>query len=59
VVFVVEDIDGEEARLQAEGVVITTPIATESWGERFFEVTDPNGVTIQLVQWITLPRGQV
>jgi predicted enzyme related to lactoylglutathione lyase len=51
VVFVVEDIDGEYARLQAEGVTITTPIATEPWGERFFQVTDPNGVTMQLVQW--------
>jgi predicted enzyme related to lactoylglutathione lyase len=51
VVFVVEDIDEEYARLQAEGVTITTPIATEPWGERFFQVTDPNGVTMQLVQW--------
>ncbi|MGH2450691.1 MAG: VOC family protein [Candidatus Limnocylindria bacterium] len=53
VVFVVSDIDGEYARLQAEGVSITTPIQTEPWGERFFQVTDPNGVTIQLVQWMT------
>ena len=52
VVFVVDDIDGEYARLQAEGVSITTPIETEPWGERFFQVTDPNGVTIQLVQWV-------
>jgi predicted enzyme related to lactoylglutathione lyase len=55
VVFVVDDIDGEYARLQAEGVSITTPIETEPWGERFFQVTDPNGVTIQLVQWIAAP----
>ena len=55
VVFVVDDIDGEYARLQAEGVSITTPIETEPWGERFFQVTDPNGVTIQLVQWIAEP----
>ena len=54
-VFVVDDIDGEYARVQAEGVRITTPIETESWGERFFQVTDPNGVTIQLVQWMTTP----
>jgi uncharacterized glyoxalase superfamily protein PhnB len=53
VVFVVEDIDIEYARLQTEGVAITTPIETESWGERFFQVTDPNGVVIQLVQWMT------
>jgi catechol 2,3-dioxygenase-like lactoylglutathione lyase family enzyme len=55
VVFVVDDIDREYARLQTEGVAITTPIETEPWGERFFQVTDPNGVTIQLVQWITPP----
>jgi uncharacterized glyoxalase superfamily protein PhnB len=57
VVFVVEDVDGEYARLQAEGVSITTPIETEAWGERYFQVTDPNGVTIQFVQWVTAPDG--
>jgi predicted enzyme related to lactoylglutathione lyase len=58
IVFVVDDIDGEYVRLQAEGVPITTPIETESWGERFFQITDPNGVVIQLVQWITEPNPQ-
>lgn len=56
--FVVDDIDGEYARIQAEGVEITTPIETEPWGERYFQVTDPNGVTIQLVQWVTMPETQ-
>lgn len=51
IAFVVDDIDGEHARVQREGVAITTPIQTEPWGERFFQVTDPNGVVIQLVQW--------
>ena len=54
-VFVVDDVDTEYARLQEEGVAITTPIETEPWGERFFQVTDPNGVTIQLVQWVAQP----
>ncbi|HEY9652751.1 MAG TPA: VOC family protein [Coleofasciculaceae cyanobacterium] len=58
IVFVVDDIDGEYERLQAEGVPITTPIETESWGERFFQVTDPNGIVIQLVQWLTEPNSQ-
>ena len=53
IVFVVDDIDREYARLQAEGVAITTTIATEPWGERFFQITDPNGVVFQLVQWMT------
>lgn len=52
VVFVVDNIDEEYARLQRERVHITTPIQTEPWGERFFQVTDPNGVVIQLVQWM-------
>jgi catechol 2,3-dioxygenase-like lactoylglutathione lyase family enzyme len=55
VVFVVEDVDGEYARLRAAGVAITTPIETESWGERYFQLSDPNGVVYQLVQWVTPP----
>jgi uncharacterized glyoxalase superfamily protein PhnB len=55
VVFVVDDIDGEYARFQEEGVPITTPIQTEPGGERFFQVTDPNGIVIPLVQWMTEP----
>lgn len=57
VAFVVDDIDREYARLLAEGVEILTPIETEAWGERYFQVADPNGVIIQLVQWVT-PPGQ-
>jgi predicted enzyme related to lactoylglutathione lyase len=53
VVFVVDDVDREYARIQAEGVPITTPIETEAWGERYFQVTDPTGVVIQLVQWVS------
>lgn len=57
-VFVVDDIDREYARIQSEGVKITTAIETEPWGERFFQVTDPNGVVIQLVQWVTENIGE-
>ena len=52
VAFVVDDIDGEYERIRGEGVEITTPIETEPWGERYFQVTDPNGVVLQLVQWV-------
>ena len=55
VVFVVDDADAEYARLQREGVAITTPLQTEPWGERFFQVADPNGVIVQFVQWVTIP----
>ncbi len=49
--FVLEDLEGELARLAAEGVTITMPLTTEEWGERAFQVRDPNGVIIQLVDW--------
>ena len=52
--FVVDDIDVQYARIQAEGVAIVTPIETEEWGERYFQVADPNGVIIQLVQWMKM-----
>jgi uncharacterized glyoxalase superfamily protein PhnB len=38
--------------LQDEGVPIVTPIETEEWGERYFQMSDPNGIIIQLVQWV-------
>jgi catechol 2,3-dioxygenase-like lactoylglutathione lyase family enzyme len=59
VVFVVDQIDAEYERLRSEGVEIATPIQTEPWGERFFQVTDPNGVVIQLVQWMTEPSVEL
>lgn len=52
VVFVVDDIDAEYARVRGEGVPIVTPIETEPWGERYFQALDPNGIVIQLVQWV-------
>lgn len=49
--FVVDDLEAELARLTAEGVAITMPLREEPWGERAFQVTDPNGVIVQLVDW--------
>ncbi len=57
IVFVVDDVDAECARLRQEGVAITTPLQTEPWGERFFQVSDPNGVVVQFVQWMAAPAG--
>ena len=57
VVFVVDDVDAEFARLRQEGVAVVTPLQTEPWGERFFQVSDPNGVVVQFVQWVTTPTG--
>ncbi len=41
VVFTVADIDADHDRLRASGVQIVTPIQTEPWGERFFQMADP------------------
>ncbi|MEO7195560.1 MAG: VOC family protein [Pseudonocardiaceae bacterium] len=49
--FVVEDLEGELARLRGRGVAITMPLTEEEWGERAFQVRDPNGVIVQLVDW--------
>ncbi len=49
--FVVDDLEGELRRLQDEGVAITMPLTVEEWGERAFQVRDPNGVIVQLVDW--------
>ncbi|MGW5652804.1 VOC family protein [Streptomyces humi] len=51
--FVVDNLEAELARLTAEGVTITMPLREEPWGERAFQVTDPNGVIVQLVDWTT------
>ena len=52
IALVVDGIDTQYERLQAEGVPIVTPIETEPWGERYFQMSDPNGVIIQLVEWV-------
>ncbi|MFF5422260.1 VOC family protein [Streptomyces misionensis] len=44
-------IEAEERRLRAEGVEITMPLREEPWGERLFQITDPNGVVVQFVEW--------
>src|SRR6185437_10461112 len=56
--FTVDNLEGELARLRAEGVVITMPLTVEEWGERLFQVTDPNGVIVQLMDWAARPGNQ-
>ena len=58
-VLVVDDIDTEYERVVATGTPILTPIETEEWGERYFQVEDPNGVIVQLVQWEAPPPADV
>ena len=52
IVLVIDDIDAEYERLTAADTPILTPIETEDWGERYFQVEDPNGVIVQPVQWV-------
>jgi uncharacterized glyoxalase superfamily protein PhnB len=59
IVLVVDDIDAEHERLTAAGTPILTPLETEEWGERYFQVQDPNGVIVQPVQWVTAPPESV
>ncbi|MFI5680119.1 VOC family protein [Streptomyces cellulosae] len=51
--FTVTGLEAEETRLRAEGVEITMPLREEPWGEHLFQVTDPNGVVVQFVEWTT------
>ncbi|MET7322785.1 VOC family protein [Streptomyces sp. NPDC005549] len=54
--FTVTSIHAEYERLRREGARITLPVRKEPWGEWVLELTDPNGVVIQLVAW-TPPAG--
>ncbi|MFJ5139768.1 VOC family protein [Streptomyces sp. NPDC088707] len=47
----VTDLAAEEARLRAAGAPLTMPLREEPWGERLLQMTDPNGVVVQLVEW--------
>jgi predicted enzyme related to lactoylglutathione lyase len=49
--FTVTGIAAEQDRLQAAGANITMSLREEPWGERLFQVTDPNGIVLQLVEW--------
>lgn len=51
-VFVVDDIDREFARIAAAGARVVTAPETEPWGERYCQFADPNGLVWQLVQWV-------
>ncbi|MBT2478576.1 VOC family protein [Streptomyces sp. ISL-94] len=49
----VTGIEAEERRLREAGAPITMPLREEPWGERLFQLTDPNGIVVQLVEWAT------
>lgn len=47
----VTGIEAEERRLREAGAPITMPLREEPWGERLFQLTDPNGIVVQFVEW--------
>ncbi|WP_326820731.1 VOC family protein [Streptosporangium sp. NBC_01756] len=57
VAFTVTGIAAEQERLRREGAAITMPLRTEPWGERLFQLTDPNGIVVQLVEWVAPSEG--
>ncbi|MEU9028961.1 VOC family protein [Streptomyces sp. NPDC048383] len=57
VALTVSDLGAQETRLRAAGAPITMPLREEPWGERLFQLTDPNGVVIQLVEWVVPAPG--
>ncbi|MGW7435130.1 VOC family protein [Streptomyces sp. NPDC054849] len=54
----VAGLDAEERRLREAGAPITMPLREEPWGERLFQLTDPNGIVVQLVEWVTPDETQ-
>ena len=46
------DIDGYYAECQSRGTVITTEIKDEYWGDRCFQVSDPDGYSIMFCKTI-------
>jgi predicted enzyme related to lactoylglutathione lyase len=49
--FAVSGIAAEQERLHREGATITEPLRQEPWGEWVLQLTGPNGVVVQLVEW--------
>ncbi|WP_223167913.1 VOC family protein [Nonomuraea sp. SYSU D8015] len=54
--FTVTGIVAEHERLRREDAPITTPLREAPWGEWQLRLTDPNGIVVQLVEWVP-PAG--
>ena len=51
-VLVVDDLDAYHRRLESNGIDVVAAPETEPWGERYSQYRDPNGLIVQLVQWV-------
>jgi catechol 2,3-dioxygenase-like lactoylglutathione lyase family enzyme len=59
-VFVVEDVECERARLVARGVVVSEPEENRDEAFREMRLTDPEGTPITLFSWTTsVPSGNL
>lgn len=54
--FAVTGIATEYERLLEEGATISVPLHQEPWGELVAQLVDPNGVLVQLTEWVP-PTG--
>ncbi|MBV6696901.1 VOC family protein [Kitasatospora aureofaciens] len=54
--FAVTGIAAEYERLRNEGAAIAVPLRQEPWGELVVRLVDPNGVAVQLTEWVP-PTG--
>lgn len=54
--FAVTGIAAEYERLLNEGAAISVPLYQEPWGELVARLVDPNGVVVQLTEWVP-PTG--
>jgi len=48
--LVVRDVDAAFSEVEASGVAIARGLATENWGARGFDLTDPSGNSIHIEQ---------
>ncbi|AWS46329.1 VOC family protein [Streptosporangium sp. 'caverna'] len=56
VAFAVTDLAGESARLHAEDAPVTRQLWRNPWGEWLMRLTDPNGIVVELTEWVA-PGG--
>lgn len=53
----VDDAAAEATRLAAAGVAITYPLSTEPWGQKRFQVIDPAGLVLDIVEQVEPAAG--
>ncbi|WP_214319539.1 VOC family protein [Nonomuraea sediminis] len=56
VAFAITDLVKEHERLHDEGAPITRQLCRNPWGEWLMRLTDPNGIVVELTEWIA-PSG--